>query len=89
MRLFITKILAVTMALATVLVADGVMLGTIPLLAGFLLLPAFALSSLRMFHIALRKPAKHRRAVAARQAMATSLLRVATGGRNPGGPRAA
>ena len=84
MRLFILKIVAVCMALVCVLLAESILMGGIPLLAGIVLFALCATGTAELFRLSVGH--RRRRKSAARRA---AHFEVVKGAQRPHGPRAA
>lgn len=87
MRLFILKISAVVMFILSVLVLEDTLMGTMPFLAGLLLLGLCGFATITLFRASTKKA--RRRTRARTSGARAPQLRVVHGSRTPGGPRVA
>lgn len=82
MRLFILKMMAVCMGLVCVLITEGILTATLPMLGGLALLAVCGVVTTQLFHASVRR---RRRARHSRPPQ----LRVVEGAHYPKGPKAA
>ena len=88
MKMFLLKMAAVVASLATILVLEDLLMGSLPWLGGLLLLAFCGFMSIHLFWASMRKP-RRKNKKAAHCAAARAKFVVVEGSHYPPGPRAA